>query len=82
MYVLGLEGSANKLGVAIMDNNTILSNLRTTYDAPIGHGFLPRDVNKHHQQNIVVIQFIILWAQILEIYSDGTKRSKSTNYTN
>ncbi|SPQ98529.1 unnamed protein product (mitochondrion) [Plasmodiophora brassicae] len=34
MYVIGLEGSANKLGVGIVDE----------------HGFLPRETAQHHQQ--------------------------------
>lgn len=61
---LGLEGSANKLGVGIilhdknspLDHNTnakILSNIRDTYITPPGEGFLPRDTARHHRNWIV-----------------------------
>ncbi|CCD23554.1 tRNA N6-adenosine threonylcarbamoyltransferase NDAI_0B05210 [Naumovozyma dairenensis CBS 421] len=62
---LGLEGSANKLGVGILkhpilpshesgDNShhcqaEILSNIRDTYITPPGEGFLPRDTARHHR---------------------------------
>jgi N6-L-threonylcarbamoyladenine synthase len=47
-YALGIEGSANKIGVGIVcyEHQTglynILSNPRKTYIAPDGQGFLPR----------------------------------------
>lgn len=62
---IGLEGSANKLGVGIIkhpilpslssgDNShlchaEILSNIRDTYVTPPGEGFLPRDTARHHR---------------------------------
>ena len=56
---LGLEGSANKLGVgvikhklgALSDKNRaeVLSNVRDTYVTPPGEGFLPRDTARHHR---------------------------------
>ena len=62
---LGLEGSANKLGIGIIkhpiksqlssgDNShqcdaQILSNIRDTYITPPGEGFLPRDTARHHR---------------------------------
>lgn len=56
---LGLEGSANKLGVGIikhsvgalsLDNRAeVLSNVRDTYVSPPGEGFLPRDTARHHR---------------------------------
>ncbi|SCU92760.1 LAMI_0E11914g1_1 [Lachancea mirantina] len=62
---LGLEGSANKLGVGIIkhpvlprhDNSDlshecdaeILANIRDTYITPPGEGFLPRDTARHHR---------------------------------
>lgn len=49
MIALGLESSANKIGVGIVDNNgTILANPRHTYITPPGHGFLPRHTAEHH----------------------------------
>lgn len=57
---LGLEGSANKLGVGVMKQYAsaekpaeILSNVRDTYHAPPGEGFLPRDTAKHHRNWVV-----------------------------
>lgn len=62
---IGLEGSANKLGVGILkqprlesltagDNShfcetEILANIRDTYITPPGEGFLPRDTARHHR---------------------------------
>ena len=56
---LGLEGSANKLGVGVIKHNKgqlnqsnqaeILANVRDTYISPPGEGFLPRDTARHHR---------------------------------
>lgn len=53
MIALGLEGSANKLGVGILKDNEILANIRDTYITPPGTGFLPSDTAKHHRDVIV-----------------------------
>ncbi|CAL5990124.1 putative [Hexamita inflata] len=54
MYCLGLEGSANKLGVGITTpEGDILANIRVTYNAPTGQGFLPQEVAKHHRDQIL-----------------------------
>ncbi|GMM37489.1 tRNA N6-adenosine threonylcarbamoyltransferase [Saccharomycopsis crataegensis] len=61
---LGLEGSANKLGVGIIRHPEgspvahhtgaeILANIRDTYITPPGEGFLPRDTARHHRNWIV-----------------------------
>lgn len=60
---LGLEGSANKLGVGIIKQHKgvsapgrraeVLCNIRDTYNAPPGEGFLPRDTAKHHRNRVV-----------------------------
>ena len=54
LLALGIEGSANKLGVGIVkwdgSEYTILSNPRKTYITPSGQGFLPRETAWHHQQ--------------------------------
>ncbi|GAO50959.1 hypothetical protein G7K_5076-t1 [Saitoella complicata NRRL Y-17804] len=57
---IGLEGSANKLGVGIICHPfppnspaLVLSNLRHTYITPPGSGFLPRDTAKHHKAWVV-----------------------------
>lgn len=42
-YVLGIEGSANKIGIGVVDfEGTIYSNPRETFITPPGTGFLPR----------------------------------------
>ncbi|GAA5937428.1 tRNA N6-adenosine threonylcarbamoyltransferase [Sporobolomyces koalae] len=63
---LGLEGSANKLGVGLILHSppsqgdksatgdpgtvSILSNIRHTYVTPPGEGFLPSDTARHHKR--------------------------------
>jgi N6-L-threonylcarbamoyladenine synthase len=46
LIVIGIEGSANKIGVGIVKyehgNYEILTNPRKTYITPPGQGFLPR----------------------------------------
>jgi N6-L-threonylcarbamoyladenine synthase len=55
MIAIGLEGSANKIGVGIISHPSpgkpaqILSNVRHTFNAPPGEGFLPKDTAKHHR---------------------------------
>ncbi|RMJ24605.1 hypothetical protein PHISP_04524 [Aspergillus sp. HF37] len=59
MIALGLEGSANKLGVGVMlhpeDGSTpqVLANIRHTYVSPPGEGFLPKDTACHHRAWVV-----------------------------
>jgi N6-L-threonylcarbamoyladenine synthase len=58
MIALGLEGSANKLGIGIISHHadgqvSVLSNLRHTYVSPPGTGFLPKDTAIHHRAWIV-----------------------------
>ncbi|CAI5475987.1 unnamed protein product [Closterium sp. Yama58-4] len=54
MLALGVEGSANKLGVGVVrSDGSILSNPRCTYITPPGQGFLPRETAAHHQQQIL-----------------------------
>ena len=59
IIVLGIEGSANKVGVGIVEYSyttqqyQILANPRKTFIAPIGCGFLPKDTALHHQNHIV-----------------------------
>ena len=65
MIAIGLEGSANKLGVGIVYHPPhphdslkpqplaqILSNIRHTYNAPPGEGFLPKDTALHHRRHV------------------------------
>ena len=54
MLVLGLEGSANKLGIGIVNEQAqILANVRHTFVTAPGTGFLPRETSQHHQQWII-----------------------------
>lgn len=53
VIAIGFEGSANKLGVGIVRDGVVLSNVRHTYHAPPGEGFLPRDTAIHHRQHVL-----------------------------
>ena len=60
LIALGIEGSANKIGVGIVryrrgesPEYDILSNPRKTYITPAGQGFLPRETAWHHQAHVV-----------------------------
>ena len=53
-YILGIEGSANKIGVGIVSSSgKVLSNPRHTYITPPGTGFLPRETAQHHAAHIL-----------------------------
>ncbi|KAK6056749.1 metallohydrolase, glycoprotease/Kae1 family [Cooperia oncophora] len=53
--VLGIEGSANKIGVGIIRDGEVLSNPRATFHAPPGEGFRPSETAQHHRQHILKI---------------------------
>jgi tRNA A37 threonylcarbamoyltransferase TsaD len=59
MIAIGLEGSANKIGVGVISHPApgkppiILANLRHTYVSPPGTGFLPKDTAVHHRAWVV-----------------------------
>jgi len=69
IIAIGIEGSANKVGVGIIkytrivknsndseeEDYVILSNPRKTYITPAGQGFLPRETAWHHQNHIVAL---------------------------
>ncbi|XP_053909062.1 tRNA N6-adenosine threonylcarbamoyltransferase isoform X2 [Cuculus canorus] len=48
--VLGLEGSANKVGAGIVRDGKVLSNRRETFVPPPGTGFAPGPVGRHHRR--------------------------------
>lgn len=50
---LGIEGSANKIGIGITKNGEVLANVRKTYITPPGEGFLPKETAKHHREEIL-----------------------------
>ena len=49
VVAIGLEGSANKIGVGIVRDGVVLANPRRTYMTPPGEGFQPGDTARHHQ---------------------------------
>lgn len=52
-YALGIEGSANKIGIGIVaPDGSILANVRRTFVTPPGTGFLPRETALHHRDHI------------------------------
>lgn len=59
MLAIGMEGSANKVAIGIMlhpeDGSPakVLANVRHTYNAPPGEGFLPKDTARHHRAWVV-----------------------------
>lgn len=56
MICIGIEGSANKIGIGIIKHDAtidILANIRNTFIPPPGHGFLPRQVAAHHAEKIL-----------------------------
>lgn len=63
---LGIEGSANKIGVGVVDQDgTVLSNVRETYITPPGTGFLPRETAIHHAQYVLqLVQRALQEAQL------------------
>lgn len=51
--ILGIEGSANKIGVGIIRDGVVLSNPRETFHASSGEGFRPSEVAIHHRTHCV-----------------------------
>uniref|UniRef100_H2YKF0 N(6)-L-threonylcarbamoyladenine synthase n=1 Tax=Ciona savignyi TaxID=51511 RepID=H2YKF0_CIOSA len=64
--VLGLEGSANKIGIGVIRDGEVLSNPRHTYVTPPGEGFLPRETAKHHKEWVLkVLREALVEADVL-----------------
>lgn len=54
IIALGIEGSANKIGVGIVtDEGKILANPRKTYITPPGTGFLPNETACFHRKQVL-----------------------------
>ncbi|KAK7793575.1 hypothetical protein R5R35_004296 [Gryllus longicercus] len=53
VIAIGLEGSANKVGVGIRRDGEVLANCRQTYISPPREGFLPRETAQHHREKII-----------------------------
>jgi N6-L-threonylcarbamoyladenine synthase len=53
-YTMGIEGSANKIGIGIIDSShKIIANPRKTFITPPGTGFLPKETAEHHRANVL-----------------------------
>ncbi len=53
MISLGIESSADKLGVGIIDDKgNVLSNIRRTYKPPYGSGIHPREASEFHSSTM------------------------------
>ena len=55
VIAIGFEGSANKVGIGIVQDGVVLSNVRHTYIPPAGEGFQPRDTARHHQKHVLEV---------------------------
>lgn len=56
LIALGIEGSANKIGVGIVTSDgEILSNPRETFITPPGQGFRPKETGEHHRSRVLSI---------------------------
>ena len=60
LTALGIEGSANKVGVGLVRYDAaggyrILSNPRKTFVTRAGQGFLPRETAWHHQSHVTLL---------------------------
>jgi len=59
IIALGIEGSANKIGVGLARYDgasfTLLANPRKTYVTRPGQGFLPRETAWHHQRHVAAL---------------------------
>ena len=53
VLIIGFEGSANKIGVGIIQDGKVLSNPRHTFISPPGEGFMPSETAKHHKAHIL-----------------------------
>lgn len=71
VIAVGIEGSANKVGVGIVQYVAdtgcyeILSNPRKTFVTPPGEGFRPRETAEHHQREVIpLVQAALLEASV------------------
>jgi N6-L-threonylcarbamoyladenine synthase len=56
IIALGIEGSANKISVGIIDEEgNIYANPRYTFITPPGTGFLPKETAEHHRTKILIL---------------------------
>lgn len=68
LYVMGFEGSANKIGIGIVrGDGVILANPRHTFVSPPGTGFLPKETAKHHRDWVFPLIFQCLKEANLQV---------------
>ena len=48
--IIGIEGSANKVGVGVVTDTELIANTRATFHGEPGEGFRPTEVARHHQR--------------------------------
>ncbi|ETO25646.1 glycoprotease M22 family protein [Reticulomyxa filosa] len=57
VFVMGFEGSANKISVGIVDEKGVIyANPRRTFITPPGEGFKPNETAEHHKGKILEVQ--------------------------
>ncbi|KAL5108515.1 hypothetical protein TcWFU_001652 [Taenia crassiceps] len=61
VVIMGMEGSANKLGIGVIRDGQVLSNPRVTYVTPPGQGFKPTETAVHHRTHVVKLVKRALW---------------------
>lgn len=83
--VLGIEGSANKVGVGIVScKGAVRANPRRTYVTPPGTGFLPRETAQHHRAVILELVSEALAEASLDSHAcddKGKRRVAAVAYT-
>ncbi|CAH0546249.1 unnamed protein product [Brassicogethes aeneus] len=55
VIAIGFEGSANKIGIGLVQDGKVLSNCRRTYITPPGEGFLPKETAQHHRKVVLTV---------------------------
>ena len=68
---LGIEGSANKIGVGIVDEEGhIYANPRFTYITPPGEGFMPKETAEHHRGKLLELLHAALDEAKMDLATD------------
>ena len=68
---LGIEGSANKIAVGIVDEDGhIYANPRFTYITPPGEGFMPKETAEHHRSKVLKLIHMALEESKMDLGRD------------
>eukprot|EP01084_Bolivina_argentea_P046248 85171_1 len=78
VIIMGFEGSANKIGIGIVDDKgNVLSNPRKTFITPPGQGFKPNETAQHHRKEILgLIQQALKESKLKVSQIDGLAYTK------